>query len=108
MTSLSFAVGVAGDLARDATAAEEDGVVLRLPPPLPLDTPRARPLPPLMHAVAPAQVIVAAPDYVELEPTEGWVELAPLPDQLLAGHEWLHSGPETSLAGSARASDDLG
>jgi hypothetical protein len=46
--TLAFAAGVAGDLARaEARPRSGQSVVVRIPPELPPDTPRARPLPPL-------------------------------------------------------------
>jgi hypothetical protein len=48
--TLAFAASVAGDLARaDARPRSGSSVVVRIPPELPPDTPRARPLPPLNH-----------------------------------------------------------
>lgn len=45
LTALSFAVGVAGDLSQERNSGMR--VVLRIPPELPANTPRAGPLPPL-------------------------------------------------------------
>lgn len=54
LTTLSFAAGVAGDLSMIDPPRSGVSVVLRIPPELPADTPRAAPLPPL--AAAPAAV----------------------------------------------------
>lgn len=45
LTTLSFAVGVAGDLSLADGPRSGTRVVLRIPPELPADTPRAAPLP---------------------------------------------------------------
>lgn len=45
LTTLSFAVGVAGDLSLADGPRSGTRVVLRIPPDLPADTPRAAPLP---------------------------------------------------------------
>jgi hypothetical protein len=51
--TLAFAANVAGDLARaEARPRAGSSVVVRIPPELPPDTPRARPLPPLSTARA--------------------------------------------------------
>lgn len=52
LTTLSFAAGVAGDLTMIDPPRSGVSVVLRIPPELPADTPRAAPLPPLTDASA--------------------------------------------------------
>ena len=55
LTTLSFAAGVAGDLSMIDPPRSGVSVVLRIPPELPADTPRAAPLPPL--GVTPASAV---------------------------------------------------
>ena len=64
LSTLSFAVGVAGDLSMTATPNYGERVVLRIPPELPDDTLRAAPLPPMLstasaEASTPARVSYA-------------------------------------------------
>jgi hypothetical protein len=66
LSSLSFAAGVAGDLSRHPSAGSGERVVLRIPPELPADTPRAAPLPPLTPTAAAAEV-TRAPRQLRVE-----------------------------------------
>lgn len=59
-TAFSFAVGVAGDLTRPEPAHGE-AVVVRIPPAIPADAPRAAPLPLLRTASAAAETPRRAP-----------------------------------------------
>lgn len=59
LSTLSFAVGVAGDLAEPPTSGTR--VVLRIPPELPADTPRAAPLPPRIATAAAAAAEIRRP-----------------------------------------------
>lgn len=76
LSTLSFAVGVAGDLAEPPTSGTR--VVLRIPPELPADTPRAAPLPPrIATASAAAAEVPRAPRQLRVEtPVTAPVELA--------------------------------
>jgi hypothetical protein len=67
LTTLSFAAGVAGDLSEPPRSGER--VVLRIPPELPADTPRAAPLPPLSTRAAAAAEVRRAPRQLRAEPT---------------------------------------
>jgi len=44
LTTLSFAAGIAGDLSMEAAQSSGQSVVVRIPPELPADTPRAGPM----------------------------------------------------------------
>jgi hypothetical protein len=52
LSTLSFAAGVAGDLSLTETPNHGTRVVLRIPPELPADTPRAAPLAPLLSTAS--------------------------------------------------------
>ena len=73
LSALSFVAGVAGDL---ASRPENSGaaVTLRIPPPIPADAPRARPLPvistPAATAAEPARVtpLMARHSFASLSP----------------------------------------
>lgn len=60
LSTLSFAAGVAGDLSIIDPPRSGQRVVLRLPPEIPADAPRAAPLPPLL-STASAQASPARP-----------------------------------------------
>ncbi|MEZ6023677.1 MAG: hypothetical protein R3C16_09780 [Hyphomonadaceae bacterium] len=59
LTTLSFAAGIAGDLASTEQPNSGTSVVLRIPPELPADTPRAAPLPPITTPTAAAEAPAA-------------------------------------------------
>lgn len=72
LCTISFAAGVVGDLSEPPTTGVR--VVLRIPPELPSDTPRAAPLPPMTSRAAaaemrraPRQLRVEAPVEVNTE-----------------------------------------
>jgi hypothetical protein len=68
LSTLSFAAGVAGDLSGPPRSGER--VVVRIPPELPADTVRARPLPPLAAtATAAAAEVQRPPRQLRAEPT---------------------------------------
>jgi hypothetical protein len=67
LSTLSFAAGVAGDLSEPPTSGER--VVLRIPPELPADAPRAAPLPPLSTRAAAAAEVRRPPRQLQAEPT---------------------------------------
>jgi hypothetical protein len=71
LSTLSFAVGVAGDLSLADGPTSGTRVVLRIPPELPEDTLRAGPLPALIStASAEARPIVTPTRVLEVEPLE--------------------------------------
>lgn len=99
-TALSFAAGVAGDLTRPLPAHGES-VVVRIPPPIPGDAPRAAPLPLVRTAAAsaeaprsPRQLVRTASVVAELAVTEP----KPRADLL-----WLHTS--TKFDDPARAKE---
>ena len=75
LTTLSFAAGIAGDLSMDR-ATTGQSVVMRIPPELPADTPRAGPMRPVVQTAAAearprlAAAAVAAPVDNSVEPME--------------------------------------
>ncbi len=88
LTTLSFAAGVAGDLSMIDPPRSGVSVVLRIPPELPADTPRAAPLPPLAAtsaAVQPRRRAPVAPVVVAESVIEAPASIAePKPASLLA------------------------
>lgn len=52
LTTLSFAAGIAGDLSVEAEQRSGQSVVVRIPPELPSDTPRAGPMRPVVQTAA--------------------------------------------------------
>jgi len=61
LSTLSFAAGIAGDLSMADPPNYGERVVLRLPPELPADTPRAAPLAPLISTAAAAEIPRSTP-----------------------------------------------
>lgn len=89
LSTLSFAAGVAGDLSLADPPNFGERVVLRLPPEIPADAPRAAPLPPLVAVAAAEPVRRQRYQPVRFEPLRleplawdaGGVELASLTEE---------------------------
>jgi hypothetical protein len=77
-------------------------VVLRIPPPLPLDTPRAGPLPPLRTASAAARPVQVQPEPV-IERAANIEVIAFTDAALAADHELIHSAPDRPFASLNKA-----
>lgn len=83
LSAVSFVAGIAGDLSRPANSGA--AVTLRIPPPIPADAPRARPIisTPAAEAAEPALRRAAPVDKSEAEEAEAPVSAKPRQNRLL-------------------------